>query len=316
MTKKWIAVLLTSVLLFRLTVPAIACPPLQCPDCTYEHYGECVPYGDCWGGCPSCESCVECYCDCIAECGCEGKTCPTCESCVACSCECTAECGCEGKTCSGCCTCQNCSCEPDNGECGNCQECNANCDCVKKAGAECEDNSDCEPEEYCCVWPPNCECYCDVGSCWEMRYFPALEEECDECEGPLTHCVDIVEIRAAYTTWVAATIEGYCKDPKKQVTVGHMYQCKPDWDLGEIEQCVGHSMICHYICHAAIHSGHPLALAACALCLVDEAIACASGGICTFVEDCVQGDEVMPIERDVLDYQGDWGNYRTCGFIS
>ena len=109
--------------------------------------------------------------------------------------------------------------------------------------------------------------------------------------------------------WVAATIEGYCKDPKKEVTVGHMYTCKPDWNVPELIACAAGAGLCKWACKTS-----PWWV--CALCLVVEGAHCAAGGICTFVEECVPGDEFITLKRDVVDYEGDWGNYQKCGFIS
>ena len=66
MTKKWITALLPCLLLFGLSVPAIACcegqPPGECYTC---EDGVWVEYGDCWGGCPDyCYQCVDCWCEC------------------------------------------------------------------------------------------------------------------------------------------------------------------------------------------------------------------------------------------------------------
>ena len=66
--------------------------PEGCGDCYTCTSTGCEPYGDCWGGCPSCESCVNCYCQCNAECGCGGRTCPACKSCVGCNCELNGTC--------------------------------------------------------------------------------------------------------------------------------------------------------------------------------------------------------------------------------
>ncbi len=98
--------LICFLLLFCLTSRATATPP-PCPDCYYWDSGEagCVPYGDCWGGCPNCESCVNCYCHCTSEC-------------------------CEDSHCSGCCTCSGCSCVDNDANCSqeNCYDCN-DCGC-------------------------------------------------------------------------------------------------------------------------------------------------------------------------------------------
>lgn len=63
-----------------------------CPDCHYCYMGTCIPYGDCGGGCPTCESCVSCWCQCTSEC-CEDADCPdeVHYSCIDCECICDYE---------------------------------------------------------------------------------------------------------------------------------------------------------------------------------------------------------------------------------
>jgi len=356
MRMKTILLLLVCFLLSGLHLPTIACPHPDCGSCCYwvstgpepdDGYCELMPGADCGAcaGCPPCCSCVSCYClwDCtnpFATC-CDGSCCNSgnccnsttccpnsddicctdsgsycCESGKTCcqgSCCASTQCCNDGTcvtTCPGCCECEDGSCEPKDSECGNCQECNANCECVKKAGAECEGDSDCEPEEHCVVFTPVCECYCDGGSCWEEDYVPPLEEECDECDDFLVGCTDIVEIRNSYTRWIVATTEGYCKDPRKQVTVGYIYECAEVYDEDLFAVCAAIiGAACYYPCQAGWKQ--------CAACIVGVGAACAfPDGICTFVEDCVPGDVLMPVERDVVDNDGDWGNFQKCGIIS
>lgn len=288
------------------SVPPCVPPCNNCQDCVA---GACVkkPTANC-DDIFDCDvvNCYECN---YTTCNCE-PYCDDCEVCMTVVCECFAECGCGGKTCSGCCECVNCSCEPKDSECGNCQECNANCECVKKAGAECDDSSDCEPEEHCLVWPPYCECYCDGGSCWVTNYVPPLEEECDACDDFFIGCTDIVEIRDSYTRWIAAIMEGYCKNPKKKVTVGYIYRCTEVYSEALFAGCAAIiATVCYYPCQGG--------WAPCALCIIGVGAACAyPDGLCTFVEECVPGDVLMPVEIDVVDNEGDWGNYQKCGIIS
>lgn len=76
-------------LLCGIAVPATACcegdPPGDCYRC---EDGVWVRYGNCWEGCPDCESCHNCYCQCTSEC-CEDLDCgpPACWNCVDCECE-------------------------------------------------------------------------------------------------------------------------------------------------------------------------------------------------------------------------------------
>jgi len=110
------------------TVYAWQGPP-QCPPCSYWNGVKCVSYGDCSGGCPACESCVDCWCECTSQC-------------------------CDNSDCGGCCKCSNCSCVSDNSGCSqaNCEQC-SNCGCQSK----------CDPEtEVCC--DGTC-CACCGSSC-------------------------------------------------------------------------------------------------------------------------------------------------------
>jgi len=78
-----------------------------------------------------------------------------------------------------------------------------------------------------------------------------------------------------YEKWVAVAPGGFgwCKNPTKTETIGFWYECKEEWDLGKVDECFGHSLICHYICEAALASRDPLAIAACVFCLIDEGLA-------------------------------------------
>lgn len=218
---KYLILFLTCLLLLSgFTATAIACcegpPPGECYVCEDTVW---VQYGDCWGDCPTCESCVDCYCDCIAECGCEGKTCPTCESCVACSCECTAECGCEGKTCSSCCDCENCSCVGNDSRCDEdkCEFCAAPCTCIDRCpmideycdGAgncvECLTDADCKRgDHYGC----GCEDH-ECEDCWEFSTVPSNEvEPCPECSNAMGGCYSThIRIPNEYAVYLANRLD-------------------------------------------------------------------------------------------------------------
>ena len=72
---------------FAQMATAHPCGPPACPNC-YRWNGEkCVPYGNCWGGCPDCYGCIDCYCQCTSQC-CSYAYCDECYDCVNCSCEC------------------------------------------------------------------------------------------------------------------------------------------------------------------------------------------------------------------------------------
>ena len=70
---KFLTGLTCLLLLSSFAMPVIACPPPDCDDCYYWDGDDCVPYGDCWGGCPDCESCVYCWCE--WQCGVGGNCC-------------------------------------------------------------------------------------------------------------------------------------------------------------------------------------------------------------------------------------------------
>ncbi len=196
----------------------------------------------------------------------------------------------------------------DDNKCNNCQDCSDG-DCILGTGKECDENSDCEPEEHCMIYTESCTCYCDSGSCWKMDTVPSVEEECDDCDGFLTGCTDLVEITDSYTRWIASYSYGYCKDPTKTVTIGYLYGCDEDWDVGKIVACAGGVPLCGHLCRTAPWW-------ACVLCFVVEGAVCVSDGVCSLVEDCVLGDEFTSVERDVVDNNGDRGNYQECGIHS
>lgn len=78
---------------FAMPVMGWECNP-QCGNCEDCVDGQCVEYGNCWGGCPDCYSCVDCYCewDCSAGQTCCGGSCCSNVCCNGVCCE-------EGKIC-------------------------------------------------------------------------------------------------------------------------------------------------------------------------------------------------------------------------
>ena len=94
------------------------------------------------------------------------------------------------------------------------------------------------------------------------------------------------------------------------MTVGYIYECAEVYDEDLFAVCAAIiGAACYYPCQAGWKQ--------CAACIVGVGAACAfPDGICTFVEDCVPGDVLMPVERDVVDNDGDWGNFQKCGIIS
>jgi hypothetical protein len=120
---KSILLLLVCFLLYRLNVPAIACPPGDCDDCETWNAetkmcdwlcstGQCCENDTCVSSCPGCKSCVSNYC------------------------------------------------EDNDDNCSTCKEC-CDGDCVLKSTSECDvssEGTDCETYEHC----DNCECVCDA----------------------------------------------------------------------------------------------------------------------------------------------------------
>jgi len=150
-----------------------------CDDCQYCYMGTCMPYGDCGGGCPACESCVSCWCQCTSEC-CQDS-------------DCTGECH------NGC---SNCSCVDDNTECEyfDCEICNGGmCEdkcpalgkhCLTELGlcVECRDVLDCELCEECDDVMHTCEHPCD--DCDPPKYcgYACVCVECYYGEEDTTTC--------------------------------------------------------------------------------------------------------------------------------
>jgi len=101
--------LLTSLLLFMLSVPAIAweCEDPKPGECYECRYGIWRTYGNCWGGCPDCQECEDCWCTWIGNCW---LGCPDCESCINCYCECSSLC-CDDSECPWCFECVDCVCK-------------------------------------------------------------------------------------------------------------------------------------------------------------------------------------------------------------
>lgn len=312
---KSIFFMLVCFLLSGLTLPAIACPPFDCGDCRTWNAetetcdwdcdtGYCCEDDSCVSSCPGCKTCDGEHCQD------DNNECSTCKECDDGNCvlkstsECDVDSDCTGPCHNGC---SSCSCVDDNSQCSTCQECD-NGDCVLKSTSECNVNSDCETEEHC----ENCKCECDSGSCWEVDTVSPSSEVCEDCSSFTSGCVGLVEIIPfSYQIWVevAPGGYGYCKNPTKIETVGTLNECTEDWDVTQIVACAAESVLCGSLC-----STTPWYV--CVACLVLEGIDCALDGLCVFVEDCIPGDAVTYVDKNVVDFGGEFGDFRKCGSSS
>jgi hypothetical protein len=161
MRTKCLVILLTSCLFFRFSMPVLACcegnPPGECYTC---QDGVWVPYGNCWGGCDNCYSCVNCWCSCTSDC-CGEWMCSTCQTCINCKCEC--------RSTSPCC---------EDSDCPMCYKCGPDCECY--CASSCCFDLMCLQNCNACV---NCECQyqCDPDKCETCVGWP--DGECKVCEG-------------------------------------------------------------------------------------------------------------------------------------
>jgi len=186
--------------------------------------------------------------------------------------------------------------------CGNCYTCNDECGC----------DYDCDPDtEFCCddtcCYKGNC-CMDDAcfSGCWDWETVPEYAEVCPDCQPLLTGCEGIVEIRSSYQRWVLGSGYGWCKNPTKLETVGFLFECTEDWNPDLFEICGAIvAGICYYPCKAGFWP--------CAICIVSAGAACAfPNGVCTFVEDCIPGDAIQPVEKNVVDF-GAENQFHWCG---
>lgn len=151
-----------------------------CNPCHYCYMGTCMPYGDCGGGCPTCESCVSCWCQCTSPC-------------------------CQDSDCEGvCCTCENCYCAKHDLDCSGCLVCVGtifgDCSCI--------DNSTCELSFAYYVDGTSCLCqqippdtYPKCHGSGAVLYFytcigACFKATCD-CEQILGTCGEVTVLIAA-----------------------------------------------------------------------------------------------------------------------
>jgi len=171
MSRAIVLVLFCLLIMLGLSSRSTATPP-PCPDCEYWSFIEerCIPYGDCWGGCTNCKTCVDCWCRCLAEC-------------------------CFDAHCSGCCKCSGCQCVDDTPSCfGGCYAC-IGCGCIYQCDPDnCQICVDNVCENRCTQDPASCD-ECDgVGNC-VSACDPNTQVCCDgtctdKCENtePTGHC--------------------------------------------------------------------------------------------------------------------------------
>jgi hypothetical protein len=259
--------------LWTFSPAALACCTQPPPgNCYYCYNGVWVRYGDCWSGCPACESCPSCWCECNAECGCEGRTCPTCESCVNCSCQCIAEC-CQDSHCGppGCWDCIGCECQF---ACATGQNC---------CGGSCCSNACCNG--VCCGAGQIC---CNDTCCnkvWTTATVSGSIESCPGCQGILGSCPGTTTEINDYL--VCAPAEGgqggHCGCNTTMQVVGHIYPCMRNWDIEKMLWCAGRGLWCTAVCIVTMDP------AKCANCLAGAGTDCCGGDgceVCDFIEAC------------------------------
>jgi hypothetical protein len=203
--------------------------------------------------------------------------------------------------------CCNYKCCKNGNSCCNNQTCCNTDNCYKCQGSNCV--SECDPDtQYCCggTCCSNDNCCTNgqcLSTCWTPESVPASAEVCPDCSGFFTGCEGIIEVINGYSEWGSADSGevGWCKNPTKLETVGFLFECTEDWKVSQIVACAAESAACAYVCSSAPWW-------ACVACLVYEGIDCALEGMCSFVEDCIPGDALQPVERQVIDTGADWGD--------
>jgi len=183
---KSIVAVMTVLFILYPAVPAGAWP--ECGDCERWNGDQCVPYGNCEGGCPNCYACAGCWCECASEC-CGDSDCgePNCWSCVNCGCE---------NQCTG--SCQSCV---D----GSCKVCGG------------------DPDQICCDGGcrPKCHEWDDETSCSS-----ANDEPCVACVGIFGDCSTYATwvYTNAVTHGCSGGCLGDCHDVEKPVCY-RLYKC-------------------------------------------------------------------------------------------
>jgi hypothetical protein len=266
-------------------------PPPNCGECCIWNFNlkKCVSIG-----CGICCDCINC------ECVPKLNGCQPCYKCVDCSCE-----PCSSYNCESCINgkCKVCNGDPnliccDYGVCCNTKECY---ECGSIPGT-CKNK--CDPNtEFCCdgTCCTNGRCCIDGEcrvECWKVKTVPKYDSEgCPDC---VTCCVGDVTHIQSYDIWVltSGSESGFCKNPSiENYTVGYDYQCTEDWDVSQILAC-------------AISAGITCSVTnipGCISAILSTGVLCGHEGICGFVDDCIEGDQIHPKLDDIVDPNGDKG---------
>lgn len=320
---------LACLLLSLLSVPAIACPPPDCGDCKewdevtqqceWKYGAECETSGDC----PTCEHCIDCKCECIAECGCGGKSCyygyPSCCFCLFCMC---VETPCSGE----CETCVACVCDDDQSKCdfppnecwscidGSCQsdqsKCTGECEtCVESTCLDDDDKCDTENCEECTAGSCANKCspsepYCCDGECsslcWKTSTTPAsIQQSCPDCKNiALDHCPgEYKETIEHERCSIAPTGQsGRCECYETEGVVGYTYECvvypNANWCL-----CPMLKKMCKAVCGLCVPEPGPIGEIACGVCIGIYLAECITP--CSYVWKCDKGESTQqPIYGD------------------
>jgi len=314
----------------------VSCPP-DCGNCkqwdpvtqqcVWKQGAECESSGDC----STCESCIDCKCECIAECGCGGKSCyygyPGCCWCPNCSC---VSMGCFAygycKTCVACvCADDQSKCDFPPNECWSCidgycvsdqSKCTGECEtCVGSTCIDDDDKCDTENCEECsngsCVYKcSSSQPYCCDGQCssicWKTSTTPAsIQQVCADCKNiALDHCPgeykETIEHERCFPAPTGQS--GHCECYETQGVVGYKYECvvypNLNWCLCPILKDV-----CESVCAVCVLEPGLLAEGACAACIVEYLHECITP--CSYVWKCDKGESTQqPIYGDKFSHFG------------
>ncbi len=144
-TVRFVAFFPLCLLLFILTVPAMAWD-WPCPDECYDWNGyDCILIGECGVADPCPGECCDCIdCECVGD----DSNCGNCQVCQNCNCvkDPTVECD-------------------DSSDCKTCYYCMPNCKCELPYGSECGEDDPCPGECHTCVGSEVCLCEDDDSKC-------------------------------------------------------------------------------------------------------------------------------------------------------